>query len=477
MPRSKSARCAGWDINLPPRDLRLSLHARIIAVLTMVLGCGAILLGFLAWQSTSLAAQQAYDRLLAGGTIQIAENVYLQGDVVALDPPVAAVATLSAYDMVFYKVVDPRGVVVAGYDDLSSRAKPTAIRQGVVIEDGRYQGQRVRIATLGRQIEGTQMGGWATIIVAQTVNARTALAWNLAAKAFLIIGAMSVLALLAVGFAVRFALKPLTRIEQEITQRRPDDLRPIQASPPLEIRNLVQSIDDFMRRLSERMAATQRFIADAAHQIRTPLAALDAQVEVLSNMPPSRRTPETIDRIRGRANELARLTGQLLDHAMVIHRADTAKFAPIDLNAFAKATLATGVPLSLPREVDIVFQPSDVSPVIPGDVISLREALGNLIDNALRHGAASRLLVVVGAGEDEAWVEVLDDGKGFEGTPSELLRPFAKSLASTGSGLGLAIASEVAKAHKGSLSFEREDAMTRVRLLLKRQEFEPNGMS
>lgn len=456
-----------WGISLQRRDLRLSLRVRIVAVLSAVLGLGAVVLGLAAWQSASVAARQAYDRLLSGGTIQIAENVYVQGGVVALDPPVAAIATLAAYDLVFYKVVDPRGVVVAGYDDLGSKASPGQVRAGVVLEDGVYQGQPVRIATIARQIDDAQLGGWATIIVAQTIDARTALARDLTLKAIGVIAAMSVLALVATAFAVQIALKPLTRIEREIALRRPDDLRPIATEPPVEIRNLVHAIDDFMRRLSERMAVMQRFIADAAHQIRTPLAALDAQVEMLSSAPPARRRQEHVARIRERTTELARLTSQLLDHAMVIHRAEAAKPAPVALNDLARAVLAKAVPLSLAREVDISFTPSPEAPVVEGDAVSLREALANLIDNALTHGARSRLSVVVAQEDDSAWIEVGDDGDGFPTeTAEQLLAPFEKGAGSRGSGLGLAIADEVARAHGGTLSFAREGGSTRVRLTL-----------
>ncbi|WGR94338.1 sensor histidine kinase N-terminal domain-containing protein [Bradyrhizobium sp. ISRA435] len=231
-------------------DLRYSLRVRIIAVLSAVLALGAVILGFAGWRSASIAAQQAYDRMLSGGAIQIAENVYVQGGVVTLEPPVSTIAALAAYDLVFYKVVDPRGVVVAGYEDLASEAGPEQMRNGVVIEDGLYQEQPVRIATVAKQIEDPAVGGWVTIVLAQTTEARRALARDLTLKALGVIAAMSALALLATGYAVTFALKPLTRIEREIVGRRPDDLRPLQTEPPIEIRNLVHAIDDFMRRLS-----------------------------------------------------------------------------------------------------------------------------------------------------------------------------------------------------------------------------------
>lgn len=449
-------------------DLRLSLRFRIIAVLTAVLAAGAVVLGAAAWHSSSLAAQQAYDRLLRGGAVQIAENVYVQGGVVTVEPPVSTIATLADYDLVFYKVVDPRGIVVAGYEDLVSDADPVETRAGVVLEDGTYQGQPVRIATLARQIDMPGTNNWSTIVVAQTTDARRALARDLTLKALGVIAVMSVLALLAAAYAVTLALKPLTRIEREIASRRPDDLRPIEAEPPLEIRNLVQAIDDFMRRLSERMAIMQRFIADAAHQIRTPLAALDAQVEILIGTPASRRKADTVKRIHERTAELGRLTGQLLDHAMVIHRKDVAVAAAVDLNQLAKGVLAKAVPLSLPREVDIAFVPAEQAPIVSGDAVSLREALSNLIDNALRHGARSRLVVTVGADGDAAWIEVADDGDGFAASLAEFTRPFAKGPESSGSGLGLSIAAEVALAHKGELALSRDSTMTRIRLILAR---------
>lgn len=453
-----------WGISLQLSELRLSLRFRIIAVLTVVLAVGAIVLGAAAWHSSSLAAQQAYDRLLRGGAVQIAENVYVQGGVVAVDPPVSTIATLADYDLVFYKVVDPRGIVVAGYEDLATGADPVDIKAGVVLEDGLYQGQPVRIATLARQIDLPGTNNWATIVVAQTTEARRALARDLTLKALGVIAVMSLLALLAAAYAVTLALKPLTRIEREIAARRPDDLRPIAAEPPVEVRNLVEAIDDFMRRLSERMAIMQRFIADAAHQIRTPLAALDAQVEILIGTPPSRRKADTVKRIHERTAELGRLTGQLLDHAMVIHRKDAAMTAPVDLNALAKAVLAKAVPLSLAREVDIAFAPAETAPVVTGDAVSLREALGNLIDNALKHGAHSRLVVTVGEGAEGPWIDVADDGDGFSAPIAELARPFAKGPNSSGSGLGLSIATEVAEAHGGRLTVSREDGLTRVRL-------------
>jgi len=238
------------------------------------------------------------------------------------------------------------------------------------------------------------------------------------------------------------------------------------AKPPVEIRSLVQAIDEFMRRLSERMAMFQRFIGDAAHQMRTPLAALDAQVEILSNAKSDAAVRDAIARIKDRNNELGRLTGQLLDHAMILHRIDSRKLDLVDINELVKLVMSKAVPLSMSREIDISFKQTEPSVLLAVDPISLREALSNLINNALAHGATSRLEVEVNPHESGASIIVRDDGDGFDGDPQSMLAPFEKGPKSRGSGLGLTIASEVAKAHNGSLLFYRENGFTVVQLTL-----------
>ncbi|WP_315701375.1 MULTISPECIES: sensor histidine kinase [unclassified Bradyrhizobium] len=437
------------------RKLSGSLRARLLVAIGAILAVGAVVLSFAAWQYAATAARDAYDKLLVGGAVQIAENVYLQGGVVTLDPPAAAFSTLSAYDLVFYRVTDPRGVVVAGYDDLAANIPPAALRKGVRLSDGTFRGQKVRIAAVARKIDGAPGDGWAEIVLAQTLAAREALTWDLASKAIGIIAAMSVLALTATALCLRLVFSPLTRIEAEIARRKPDDLSPIAVTPPSEVRALVGAIDGFMQRLDERIEIMQRFIADATHQLRTPLAAIDAQAELLAA---DGEEPKALEALRERIADLGRLTNQLLDHAMVLHRAQAPRLAPTDINALAKSVLSQAVPLTLDREVSIGFVPCDADAVIEADAISLREALANLIHNALVHGARSSLTVIVEPSGAGLAICIRDDGPGIPPeAQARLVVPFQKGETSRGSGLGLAIASEVAQAHGGSLRFSGGD--------------------
>ncbi|OWJ68554.1 sensor histidine kinase [Inquilinus limosus] len=436
--------------------IRGSLYVRILAFIAVVVCLGTAGVIAAAAHYARLAAGEAYDRLLVGGAVQVAENVFMQGGVVALDPPVAAFASLSAYDLVYYKVVDPRGVVVAGYPDLAlDPAAALQARHGVVVEDGLFQGEPVRVAVLGRKMDETD-GGWATVVLAQTTRARDALARSLTRQAVLIVLAMGVLTMVAGAVAVRWALAPLIRIERALADRAPDDLKPLDVATPTEIRTLVSSINLFMGRLAGRIGLMQRFIADTAHQIRTPLAALDAQVELLGHEGSAARREQQMERVRQRTAELGRLTNQLLNHAMVIHRGEIGALAPIDLVELARTVLAASVPLSFDRDVRIAFEAPEEPVMVEGDAVSLREALSNIIHNALAHGAETRLSVRVGHDPDGAWIEVNDDGPGIaEADRARALEPF-HSGSDSGTGLGLAIAAEVMKAHCGRVEFRQD---------------------
>jgi two-component system, OmpR family, sensor histidine kinase TctE len=451
-----------------------SLYSRIILVIALVFGIGSIVLGTAAWVYARLAADDAYDRLLVGAALQIAESIYAQEGAISVDPPVSAFETLSlsANDRIFYKVLDPHGAVLTGYDDLGAAAANTASHEPL-ISDGEYRGFPVRIAVVGRLVSDPVAPGWAHVVVAQTREARIILARDLTLKALLLVFAMTSLAFMGVLFAVRRALEPLTRVERELRSRDPKDLTPLDVEIPREIQTLVSTINRFMDRLSGRIALMQRFIADAAHQIRTPLAGLASQVDLLTEETKPERREQQLNRVRERTAELGRLTNQLLNHAMIIHRAEVAEFETIDLAALARQTLINAVP-SLAREVDIAFDDPPEPVLLRGDAVSLREALSNLIHNALKHGAKTRLEVRVFAEDDAAVVEVVDDGPGIPISEWQRVREPFHTQSVTGSGLGLAIAGDVVRAHGGELRFrERSEDGFAVLLRFKRRHGAP----
>jgi two-component system sensor histidine kinase TctE len=183
-----------------------------------------------------------------------------------------------------------------------------------------------------------------------------------------------------------------------------------------------------------------------------------------------------LERVRNRTAELARLTNQLLNHAMVIHRFDSVQLAPVSLNEVARTAFRAAVPLTVDPELVVSFEPSEEEPHVMADLVSLREAIVNVIDNALRHGARTRLAGRVEAKPDTGVVIVEDDGPGIprEEWDRVVERFFTTRSDGKTSGLGFAIASEVATALGGRVAFSerQEERMFAVRIELPLQKGE-----
>jgi two-component system sensor histidine kinase TctE len=433
-----------------------SLYWRTIAVLSVIMGIGTVVLTIEASYYARRAADDAYDRLLIGAALQIAENISVQDGVVSVDPPASAFETLALApdDRIFYKVTDPNGKILTGYDDMPTIARRTSPAQsGPVLGDGTYLDVPVRLVMIGRFLSDAAVPGWAQVLLAQTRQARIELARDLSTKAYTILAVMMVLAFLGVMLAVRLALSPLRVIERTLQVRDPKNLAPLAIQAPHEIATLVTSINFFMGRLASRIRLMERFIADAAHQIRTPLTALASQVDLLASAGEQDREQHQ-RRVQERTAQLSRLTNQLLNHAMVIHRVEVVSFGKVDLCRLAGEALIHAVPLSVDRDILIGLDAPPHPVHIQGDEVSLREALSNLLHNAVKHGACSRLDIELS--ENDAWavLAVIDDGPGIPQAEWEQAKLPFYSSADTGSGLGLAIVNDVVKGHGGRLEFE-----------------------
>jgi two-component system sensor histidine kinase TctE len=219
-----------------------------------------------------------------------------------------------------------------------------------------------------------------------------------------------------------------------------------------------------MERLSGRLETLQRFIADSAHQIRTPLTALAGQVELLAAEKAPARRQHHIERVKARTLELARLTNQLLSDATISHRAETMARSEVDVVMLAREALAGAVPASLDRDITVAFDAPQNPVVIEGDAVSLREAFKNVIENAIQHGAHSLLQLAVRKTVAGVEVAISDDGPGIAADlwPKVTQRFFRGRSGGTGSGLGLAIAREVALNHGGDIGFAHANGIFTV---------------
>ncbi len=438
-----------------------SLYRRLVGVIAAVLAVGALVLGWAAWVYARIAADEAYDRLLVGAALQIAESVATEPGRVTVDPPISAFETLALArdDRIFYRVTDPNGENLTGQNDLAIARKQGRPGREPVLSDGSYRGFPVRIVTLGRFVTGPGIAGWVEVTLAQTRLARLELARDLTLKSVLLVLGMSLLARVALLLALRVALRPLREVQAAIAARDPKDLRPVQIEAPREVTMLIDSINHFLGRLGERINGMERFIADAAHQIRTPLTALAAQVDLLSTETRADRRRHQLARVHERIEQLGRLTSQLLSHAMVIHRREVVALTPVDLVTVGRAALAEAVPLSLDRDIRVVFESEEPELFVRGDRVSIGEVIANAVHNAVKHGAPGLVAVRLRRDGADAVVDVADDGPGIpEATWDVVVKPFVRGDGpASGSGLGLAIVADVVTAHGGGLTFSRSE--------------------
>lgn len=458
----------------------LSLRTRLVGTMAILFLCGTGVMYLAARAYGQTAADLSYDRLLTGSALSIAETLAFDAGQVQVDLPYAALDMLSAApeDRVFYRVYGPGTQTVTGYADLplapdAGPGRRPSLSEPVRYFDASYRGELVRFAVLGRQIAEPGLNGWIWIQVGQTRRARDELAQELVVGALLPIGLITVLALSLVWFGIARALSPLEGISRDLGRREPFDLHAVQAPVPQEVQPLVNALNTFMRRLEGNMGMLRAFIADAAHQMRTPLAALRAQAQMaLDEDDPvqMRRGLRAVDR---NAARLTRLLNQLLSDATVTHRSDLKRFEQFDLTQVVRKALNESVPMA--GEARVEFATTLAAAPWSGDALLLGEALKNLIDNALHHGHSMQddSLVEVSLSEQaDAYVlSVADRGPGIPAAHTQhLFQRFARGDSDRpGAGLGLAIVKQVVDSHGGQIELsEREGGGLDVRIRLPR---------
>ena len=425
------------------------------------------------YSSVGRSADKAYDRSLLGSALAIAERVVAIDGQLEVDLPYVALEMLTstAQDRVFYKVTGPNDGFITGYRDLPPPPSGLAMDDQPVFHDVIYRGEEVRVVTLSRSIVDRNLSGRFLVQVAETVSGRELLTREIltgaAARQLLLIAAAG----LITWFGIGRAFKPLNRLQQAIRRRSPSDLRPLRQDVPKEVRHLVEAINQLMDRLKVNIETMQRFIADASHQLRTPLAALQTQTEAALRD----RDPDSLRRALLRLNASTRRTSRLANQLLAIAQVSPEPGArpprePLDLAGLAAEVTRDWVPAALERKIDLGFEAPEAPAMVLGQSVLLGEALKNLIDNALRHAPDGGHVTVrvVGAGPCVN-LEVEDDGPGVPlDQQARVLERFYRVPGdkSEGCGLGLAIVKEIAENHGAriTLAAGRDDRGLLVRI-------------
>ncbi|MBP0582457.1 extracellular solute-binding protein [Labrys sp. LIt4] len=448
-----------------------SIRRRVLAAALLVLALAA--LAFIAFihSYARRAADQAYDRLLTASALTIAGAVLVEEGRVTVELPYAALAMLgSGGDRIYYQVEAPDGALVTGYGDLAEEL-PAVRSAETVFADSSFHGEAVRVASIGRLISASNAAGWVTIRVAETRGARTALASEIVSRAVLPLIGILLLALALVWFGVQRAFAPLTTVEAALRDRAPQDLSPLAAPVPAEVSQLVAALNDFMRRLASVMNALSGVVADAAHQVRTPLASLRAQAEVALDERDYQALHERVTKIHRNAVHASELVSQLLMEATLTHRLESRESALIPIADLVEDVTRRFDPDEA-RRLAVTIVPALAGACLKGDRLALQEMLRNLAGNALLYAPGSAVEIMAGrTAEGRLLIRICDRGPGIpEAEKETVLQRFQRGHAgagTVGSGLGLPIARTVAQAHGGSLSLhDRPGGGLEVRLEL-----------
>ena len=448
--------------------LRHQLLISLLAPIVLVTLLSAVVTYYYAFNFAPLA----YDYSLFDSALDISRQTRLHDGRLQVDLPSAALDMLESdtHDSVFYLVNDAQGGFIAGHRGLPLPHEEMLPGKPLYY-DGNYRGNPVRLAALQTNVKNAGATP-VLILVGETLNKRRTLAnevlLGMLLPEFLLIALVGAL----VWYGIERGLRPLATLQHEIGSRSHRDLSPLpEQNAPGEVRALIRAMNDLLARLAFALSSQQRFIADAAHQLRTPLAGIKTQAELALRQQKIDDVHHTLLQLNTATGQTTHLVNQLLSLARAEPGAERAQsMQKLDLNQLARETTTEWVPHALARDIDLGFDEGaddnanvttdeaagGAAPVmIEADALFIREMLGNVLDNAIRYTQrGGRVTVRVGAAGGRAVLSVEDNGPGI--VPGERERVFERfhrvlGTGVEGCGLGLAIVREIAQGHNADV--------------------------
>lgn len=439
-------------------SLREQLLVRLLTPVVLVTLISSVISYYYAFNYATLA----YDYSLYDSALDISRQVHVINGELRVDLPRAALDMLESdkHDNVYYMVNDSRGRLITGYNGLPL-PKIAGVTGKPVYYDDVFVDNPVRLTALTIPVSGLPPDqDHIQIVVAETLNKRHTLANEILLGMVLPELLLVALIGLLIWYGVARGLRPLLELQAEISSRSHRDLSPLPVqNAPGELRALVGAMNGLLSSLATALAAQQRFIADAAHQLRTPLAGLRTQTELALRQNNPQEVRNTLRQIDTATARTTHLVNQLLSLARAEPGANQlSALQRVDLTALARTTTTEWVPHAIERNIDLGFEVGDAAAYVNGDPILLRELLGNLIDNAIRYTPpGGQVTVTVTSAAGACSLSVEDNGPGIPAAERErVFERFHRLLGNgaDGCGLGLAIVREIAFSHGATVALE-----------------------
>ncbi|MEG0920747.1 MAG: sensor histidine kinase N-terminal domain-containing protein [Comamonas sp.] len=425
---------------------------------------------FIVYNTSSLYRQSlqsintAYDRSLLASAKVIGEQLTVTGyDDLAIVESTVPYSALEAFEAgndtrLFYRVSTMAGELIGGFAELpiwrGKIAQQPPYAALVDFYNGEFRNQPVRIAALLQPVASTQGRGMAIVQVAETLQIRESLAREILIATLIKQALLFICIAVVVVFVVRRATMPILQLSEQLNARNNDDLQPLNAPPatPAEMMPLVDSTNRVMARLARLLQHQKRFVRDASHQLRTPLAVLKIQVQsaLRGDVEPIQALQE-INTTVGRATQLA---NQMLSLAKVeqLQQLETAQ--AVNLTHIVRDMVIELSPLLGEKNLQFELQSDEV--ILQSHPWMLRELVRNLLHNAIQHSPPDApLQIAVHQTAAQAFLRISDWGSGVsEEMQSKLAEPFMTSSLNGGSGLGLAICQSITTATNARLQLQ-----------------------
>lgn len=423
------------------------------------------------WLVAQGIANAPFDRALEYNVQTLATLVTVQGKTVRfyLPQPSRDILRADDTDRVYYQVREADGEVLGGDADLPlppDDEPPSAER--VFMRDAQMRDEPVRVAYTWVQ-PALAGSGLVLVQVAETRAKQKVLATEIIKGVLLPQFAILPLAILLIWLALVRGIKPLSELEDRIRERKPDDMSPLDDSGvPVEVAPLVTSVNGLLTRLHGSIATQKRFLADAAHQLKTPLAGLRMQADLALREGASADDLKQSLKQIGRASIRATHTvNQLLALARAEGGAGALAWQPCDLAKLTVEVVREAVPRAIEKRIDLGYdgaEPGSPGVMLRGNPTLLKELVRNLVDNAIAYTPSSPAhpgVITARVLGDRfghiALLQVEDSGPGIPEAARELVfEPFYRVLGNEadGSGLGLPIVREIARQHRATVSLE-----------------------
>ena len=427
----------------------------LLIILMLAWGIGVVMI----YNVTGEFANEPYDEMLADNVQAIAKLVGMDKGRFTINLPQPAWEMLHTdqQDKVYFQVSDAQGNMLVGDPGVPwIAARHDQVTDKVFWRDDELDDVDVRVAYLFKTLSPGQPP--VLIQVAETRNKRNGMAARIVSSVIVPQFAIVPLAVLLIYVAVSRGITPLHRLQDELRARRPSDLSAISLERiPVEIKPLIEALNDTMGRLEESLAGQRRFIADAAHQLKTPLAGLRAQIELAVD----ERSPAALhDCMRQMLQAVERLTN-MTQKLLALARAESLheqaiEFAAVDLAELLPRVAREAATQALPRRITLSFEAPDAVPTVSGSALLLFELFANLLDNAIRYTPdGGHVGIRLKLDKQSPVVDIEDTGQGIpEAQRNLVFDRFYRVLGTKvdGSGLGLSIVKEIADLHHAKVS-------------------------